>query len=147
MKKQERLGVHAERVMKNVDNLWAELPALRWMGGQAHPPKQRNQMVLEGGAKLGRFWAHCKSAKRCAYPHYDRLLTNPVLRADYRNTTSDTSEQYRLLNLQRRRFRSHGPSLRSSVDGGENRSTYAARLGTAARWRQARALLAQLQVA
>ncbi len=67
-----------------MDHLRSELPALRWMGDNGHPPKHKNPTVLDGGARLGRFWAHCKWERRCTKPPYDRLLTNPVLKADYR---------------------------------------------------------------
>ena len=40
-------------------------------------------MVLAGGARLGMFWNNCKSRMRCSKVPYDRLLANPVLRADY----------------------------------------------------------------
>ena len=68
-----------------MDHARAELPALRWMGNRGHLPKDRDQTTLAGGAKLGRFWGDCKSLKRCAKAPYNRLLTNPVLRADYRS--------------------------------------------------------------
>ena len=68
----------------NVDHLRAEPPALRWMRGRIHPPKSRDQTSLEGGAKIGKFWTNCKSENRCAKPPCDGLLSNPVLRADYR---------------------------------------------------------------
>ena len=48
----------------------------------AHPPKSRDPTMLEGGTKLGIFWSQCKYKKKCRSPPYDRLLTNPVLRAD-----------------------------------------------------------------
>ena len=79
-------GSVAVRIKKNVDHLRAEPPALRWMRDHAHPPARRDQTVLDGGAKLGMFWSGCKSKKRCAKFPYDRLLTNPVLKADYRTT-------------------------------------------------------------
>ena len=44
----------------------------------------RDRAKLPGGGKIGYFWAHCKSERKCGRPPYDRLLTNPVLRADYR---------------------------------------------------------------
>ena len=69
---------------KNADHLRAEALALRWMGDQTHLPAAKDKTVLDGGARLGGFWAGCKSLKRCANPPYSRLLANPVLRADYR---------------------------------------------------------------
>ena len=61
-----------------------ELPSLRWMRNRSQPPPYRDETVLDGGAKLGNFWSDCKRRKRCAKYPYDRLLTNPVLRADSR---------------------------------------------------------------
>ena len=58
-------------------------PALRWMENETQPPRGRDQTALDGGAKLGRFWDNCKSQKRCVKSPYDRLLANPVLKADY----------------------------------------------------------------
>ena len=55
------------------------------MRDQIHPPRQKNETILEGGTKLGKIWENCKSRKRCVKPPYDRLLTNLVLRADYRS--------------------------------------------------------------
>ena len=60
--------------------------ALRWMERQAQPPKCREQTILDGGAKLGVFWSNCKRRKRCARSPYDQLLSNPILRTDYRIT-------------------------------------------------------------
>ena len=54
------------------------------MENQTQPPTARDKTILEGGAKLGKFWDNCKSRQMCAYPPYDRLLAHPVLRADYR---------------------------------------------------------------
>ena len=64
-----------------------EVSALRWMEGRANPPKYRNTTELFSGTKLGWFWGNCKSERRCGRPPYDRLLTNTVLRADYRIVT------------------------------------------------------------
>ena len=58
------------------------------MRDRAHPPRNRDTTILEGGAKLGWFWSDCKRDKRCTRPPYDELLTNPVLRADYHNSRS-----------------------------------------------------------
>ena len=49
---------------------------------------RRDPAVLPGGGKLGRFWDWCKQKKLCRRSPYDRLLTNPVLRTDYRTTTA-----------------------------------------------------------
>ena len=78
------------RAKKNADHLRSEQPALRWMRGRTQPPKHRDQTRLDGGTNLGAFWGHCKSLKRCTKPPYDRLLTIPVLKADYRHSTSAT---------------------------------------------------------
>ena len=56
------------------------------MEGREEPPKQNDITKLTGGAKLGRFWDNCKSCKRCSKPPYNQLLTNPVLRTNYRAT-------------------------------------------------------------
>ena len=82
-----KLAIRAE---KNVRHLRAELPTLRWMGDRAHAPKSNDQTMLEDGARLGCFWSRCKYRKKCMKPPYDRLLTNPVLRADYRCSVSVT---------------------------------------------------------
>ena len=92
MKTQQTLGNHTKRLKKNVNYLRAKPPALRHMRDQTHPPKRSDQTVLEGGPKLGTFWAHCKSGRRCVKFPYDRLLTNSVLRADYRCSPSVTRE-------------------------------------------------------
>ena len=61
--------------------------ALGWMGGRAEPPKDAEQARLPGGGpKVGKFWTNCKTRKKCGRSPYDRLLTNPVLRADYDDT-------------------------------------------------------------
>ena len=83
-----------ERTKMSVEHLQAELPALRWVEDQTRPPKLNNQTMLEGGARLGKFWANCKSEKRCAKPPYDRLLANPVLKTDYRATRRGTSGRF-----------------------------------------------------
>ena len=77
-----------------MDHLRTELPTLRWMRDQEHSPQAKDQTRLDGGARLGTFWAHCKSKKKCTKPRYDWLLTNPVLRADYR-THPARHERYR----------------------------------------------------
>ena len=64
-------------------------PALEWMRDRTHPPKRSNQMILDGGARIGGFWKNFKTRKRCAVPPYDWLLTNPVLKSDY-NASSVT---------------------------------------------------------
>ena len=74
----------------NVDHVRANLPALRWMRDRAQPPKQKDPTVLDGGARLGRFWSDCKSEKRCAKSPCDQLLANPVLKTDYHNYHSVT---------------------------------------------------------
>ena len=47
---------------------------------------RRDSTLLPGGGRLGVFWDNCKHRRTCERPPYDRLLTNPVLRADYRST-------------------------------------------------------------
>ena len=75
----------ADRVTKNVKHLWAEhLPALRLMRDRALAPRSTDPTLLEGGTKLGPFWRSCKRRKNCKKVPYDKLLTNPVLKADYR---------------------------------------------------------------
>ena len=54
------------------------------MEGRKAVPKQRDLTLLPGGGKLGVFWTNCKAKRKCRRQPYDRLLTNPVLRADYR---------------------------------------------------------------
>ena len=53
------------------------------MKGRERVPAVRDQTLLPGGGKLGEFWKKCKSEKRCERTPYDRLLTNPLLKADY----------------------------------------------------------------
>ena len=36
-----------------------------------------------GEVNVGMFWHDCKNLRRCWRSPYDRLLTHPVLRADY----------------------------------------------------------------
>ena len=86
LKTQERLGNRSDRIRKNVDHLQAQPPALRLMSGRTHPPTARDPTILAGGSRLGQFWRHCKHHRRCTRSPYDRLLTNPILRADYRAT-------------------------------------------------------------
>ena len=81
-----------DRTKKNVDHLCAELPALMLMRDRTHPPRYSDTTVLEGGARIGRFWNKCKRDKRCTRPPYDELLTNRVLRADYRCSFRGTRE-------------------------------------------------------
>ena len=69
-------------------DLRAYQPALRWMVGRSQVPVQCDPTELPGGGRLGWFWRDCKILRRCGRPPYDRLLTNPVLRADYRITAA-----------------------------------------------------------
>ena len=70
--------------IKNLFTIYGmDLPALRWKANQPYPPKAKDHTMLDGGVKLGWFWSDCKHNKRGAKTPYDRLLTNPVLRADY----------------------------------------------------------------
>ena len=73
------------RAKANVNHLRAEPPALRLTRYQACPPKTNDQTRLDGGAMLGGFWRDCKSRKKCKNHPYTRLLTSPILKADYRN--------------------------------------------------------------
>lgn len=63
-------------------------PDLELMKGRNSAPMHRDPAKLPGGGKLGKFWHNCKSRGRCVRPPYDRLLSNPVLRADYRTTAT-----------------------------------------------------------
>ena len=59
---------------------------LRWMEGRAEALKRTDEMRMPGaggGLRVGPFWDHCKYESRCRRSPYDRLLNNPVLRADY----------------------------------------------------------------
>ena len=104
-----RAGATWTKIRKNVDHLRVELPTLRLMWDRTHPPRYTDATVLEGGVKLGRFWTYCKFRKRCAKPPYDRLLANPVLRADYRCPPSDTRGPVVLIEP-RRMSTTYGPS-------------------------------------
>ena len=89
MRRAVRYAEREANAQRNVDHLRVQSrPALRWMGDRTHPPKARDAMILGGGSRLGKFWTICKSRKRCARSPYDQLLTNPVLRADYRTHTA-----------------------------------------------------------
>ena len=57
--------------------------AMGWMEGSTEPPKWNDTTPMAGAGKLGRFWLDCKRERKCGRPPYDRLLDNPVLRADY----------------------------------------------------------------
>ena len=56
-------------------------------------PKHNDPTELPGGGKLGRFWTHCKSLRRCRQSPYDQLLDNSLLKADYRGITNGTRER------------------------------------------------------
>ena len=62
--------------------------ALMLMEGRERAPKWRDTTELPDGSKLGWFWVNCKSKRTRGRPPYDRLLTNPVLRADYHATAA-----------------------------------------------------------
>ena len=55
-------------------------------------PKLDEATPSGGGPRVGRFWHNCKSSSKCVRAPYDRLLTNPVLRADYRTHRSGTRD-------------------------------------------------------
>ena len=84
----------------NVQAVWAQPPPLKLMEGREKAPKARDATELPGGGKLGWFWQDCKSRNRCGRPPYVRLLTSPVLRADYHNVIhrSGTRQQNPNLN-------------------------------------------------
>ena len=69
------------------------MSVLVWMKGRNQAPISRGTVLLPGGGKLGLFWRNCKRWMKCGRPPYDRLLTNPVLRADYRAHLSSTRER------------------------------------------------------
>ena len=62
--------------------------ALKLMKGREKAPRFADTTVLPGGNNFGVFWQDCKSRRRCGRSPYDRLLINPVLRADYRATAA-----------------------------------------------------------
>ena len=66
--------------------------ALKLMEGRERAPKKRDTTELPDGSKLGLFWMECKRLRRCGRSPYDRLLNNPVLRADYRTQHHGTRE-------------------------------------------------------
>ena len=74
--------------MTKVDAVRNKLTVLRLMEGREEAPKRRDTTELPGGGKLGMFWNNCKTQKKCGRLPYARLLTNPVLRADYRITVA-----------------------------------------------------------
>ena len=54
------------------------------MEDREQPPTVNDKTRLSGvGPLVGRFWVECKVEWKCIKAPYDRLLTNPVLRADY----------------------------------------------------------------
>ena len=72
-----------------VQALRVEWSALVWMAGRQKPPSARDkaeQLPGLGAGNVGSFWDNCKSRRPCGRTPYDRLLTHPVLRADYRIT-------------------------------------------------------------
>ena len=54
------------------------------MRHRTQPPNARDATILDGGTRIGNFWDHCKSRKKCMKAPYNHLLVNPVLRTDYR---------------------------------------------------------------
>ena len=77
-------GRREYKARKNGDHLRTELPALRWMGNQIHPLTYRNETTLDDKAKIRVFCSECKYKQRCTKHPYDQLLTNSVLKANYR---------------------------------------------------------------
>ena len=75
-----------------VQALRVEWSALAWMEGRTEPPKCRDETRLAGGGpKVGRFWNACKCERKCGRPPYDKLLSIPILKADYRIHRRGTS--------------------------------------------------------
>ena len=56
-------------------------------------PTARDITALPGGSKLGNFWVVCKREKRCMRSPCERLLLNPVLRADYSKARGPVTAQ------------------------------------------------------
>ena len=67
-----------------IHTVWTEPSTLKLTQDSKETPKRRDPTELPGGSRLGLFWMDCKDRRLCGRPPYDRLLTNPVLRADYR---------------------------------------------------------------
>ena len=80
------------RVAQNVSDLRIQPAVLGWVEKRTTAPRQRETARLSSGTKLGFFWDDCKRARRCSRPPYDWLLSNPVLKTDYRNITTSTRE-------------------------------------------------------
>ena len=79
--------LNIDRTAQNVRDLRTPArSALLWMGTREGAPKRQETADLPGGSNTGNFWHDCKMLKRCGRPPYDRLLANPILRADYRTT-------------------------------------------------------------
>ena len=125
-----------------VQTLRTDTSAVRLMECRKQAPKFHDATKLPDVSKLGRFWADCKSLRRCGRPPYDRLLTNPFLRADYRNikTSRETTGWTRDQGADRT-----VSADRSDVDAGEGTGTEGARPNGAAQRRQARNILDALQ--
>ena len=70
-----------------VQALRADWSALAWMAYHQKPPKFKEKAELPGlgEVNVGMFWDDCKCKRRCGRKPYNRLLVNPVLRADYRS--------------------------------------------------------------
>ena len=77
--------------------LRTEWSALAWLGDRQNPPMVMDEAKLPGMGviKVGQFWRDCKCVRRCVRAPYDRLLTNPVLRADYRTHHGGTRAFWR----------------------------------------------------
>ena len=72
------------------------------MQGRKKIPKQRDTTELPGRGSLGTFWMHCKRGRRCGRAPYDKLLANPVFRADYRgrrHKRSTAGQRWEIANL------------------------------------------------
>ena len=68
------------------------------MEGRKDVPRRGDSAELLGGGKVWSFWMSCKSWRRCARPPYDQLLSNPVLRADYRTSRVFFKEDKKIKN-------------------------------------------------
>ena len=64
------------------------MSVLNLIDGRNEVPTAADRTKLPGGGKLGAFWMQCKNKRRCDKSAYARLLTNPVLKADYHAITA-----------------------------------------------------------
>ena len=64
------------------------------MEGMEKAPTYRDTTELPGGSRLGNFWAKCKHLRKCVNSPYDRLLDNPLLRADYHTSLTPHTQRH-----------------------------------------------------